>query len=165
MRRDSARHKAISETPAAARQYSPAPNEESSSVSLHLSETTIEVSRQGRGPVCLRFGVSTAHPLAVAERDVTHWCAETSVLLEVTLVVTRGDELQIRSPMLVGEDGRCLAIVRRITEAGSEFSLALATSATAMQQDSRELTICLTASELKDVLAILRGASAASQLP
>jgi len=79
--------------------------------------------------------------------------------------VARGDELQIRSPMLVGQDGRCMSIVRHITEVGSDYLLAVASTPASMQRDERELALSVTEGELKDVLAVLRGASATVRLP
>jgi len=164
MPKPSRHHETIPERPSVA-PFSPARGDAPSTARLDVGESSLEVSCDHATAVCIRFGGSSEIALLAPAGDVTHWCAETSVLLEVTLAVASGDELQIRSPMLVGADGRCMSIVRRVTDAGSELSLVVAASPTSMQRDSWELALGATRAELMDLLAALRGASGGAGMP
>lgn len=154
----------ISKRPSVA-PFSPTLADTPSSARLDVGGSSLEVSCDHASAVCISFGGSPGIALLASPGDVTHWCAETSVLLEVTLAVASDDELQIRSPMLVGADGRCMSLVRRVTDAGSELSLVVAASASSMQRDSRELVLGATRAELMDLLAVLRGASGRAGVP
>lgn len=106
------------------------------------------------------FGVRSFAPA-----DVTRWCAETSVLMEVTLETSVGDEVRIRTPMLVGAGGFCIALVRHDTTDGSDFVIAAAVSASAMARDEHVCALRASPDEARTLLAALESAAAAATKP
>lgn len=99
------------------------------SAATRFGEAAVQVDRAGADVV---VGVSTSAErriLQFAASVVTGWCADGALLLGAPLHVDDGDELEIRTPMLVARDGQCLALVRRIRGAGSSLRLLVATSA------------------------------------
>ena len=121
----------------------------------------------GGTAVVARFEVGEEHvePLAFQGSDVTHWCSETSVLMEVTLDVAAGDEVSVRSPMLVGSGDRCLSLTRRIMSTGSELVVSVATSPGSMARSELLASVEATTEEVRLLLTALERAAVAATMP
>jgi len=104
-------------------------------------------------------------PLALQGSDVTHWCSETSVLLEVTLEVAAGDEVSVRSPMLVGSGNLCMSLTRRITSSASELVVSVATSPGSMARSELLASVEATTEEVRLLLTALERAAVAATMP
>ena len=69
-----------------------------------------------------------ARPLRFGIPGVVRWCDDAALLLGSSLDVDARDEVELRTPLLVALDGRCLALSRRITSSGSTMMLLRAAS-------------------------------------
>jgi hypothetical protein len=132
--------------------------------SLSIQSDVVGVSCVSDELIRLTFGTRFEEALEIAPRDVTRWCAETSVLIGVTFELTGGDEVRVRSPMLVDRRGIAIAIVRRIAGEGSELLIVLGASAADLARDRQLASIEATTKEVLAFLAALESAAAAARL-
>ena len=148
----------IASAAASPQRYSP----DIAATSLSVQSDVVRVSRVDGGLIRVTFGAQLREPLDIAVTDVTRWCAETSVLIGVTLELTDGDEVRVRSPMLVDRRGVAVAIVRRITTEGSQLVIVIGDSAADLARDRQLASIEATAEEVRSLLAALESAAAAA---
>jgi hypothetical protein len=112
--------------------------------------------------VTVALGEDDARPLTFPAVNVTRWCAETSVLIEVTLEAPVRDELRIRSPMLVGDCARVMALFREFANGTSSFVIAVASSPSALAREEYALSRRATSDEVRMLLTALESAAGAT---
>lgn len=108
----------------------PPPREAGTIADLELGGARIEVAAEPPADVELAIATKAeGRRLRFDAASVARWCADASLLLDASLDVAARDEVELRTPMLVAIDGECLALTRRITDAGSTVTLRVATAA------------------------------------
>lgn len=96
---------------------------------VELGGAVITIGRAGDLVEITAPSEGDAQPLRFARAAVERWCADAALLLGSSLDVDARDEVELRTPMLVALDGRCLALTRRITRTGSTVIVLRAASA------------------------------------
>jgi hypothetical protein len=118
----------------------------------------VRVAPTDDGLVLIAFVRDGFGTLEAQASDVTQWCAETSVLIGVTFELTPGDEVSVRTPMLVGRRG-ALAVVRQVTNEGSKVVVATAASATELANERYASAIDLTLDDARSLVMALESAA------
>jgi hypothetical protein len=125
----------------------------------------VRITPMPDGWVQVTFVRGSDESFEVAAPDVTRWCAETSVLMRVTFELAIGDEVSVRTPMLVGRRGGALAVVRQVTNEGSKLVVASAATTAELANGSRSSSIDVTLDEARSLLMALEGAARAAMSP
>ena len=125
----------------------------------------VRVTPMPDGWVLVAFVREVDGALEVPASDVTQWCAETSVLMRVTFELAVGDEVRVRTPMLVGRRGRALVVVRQVTNEGSKLVVASAATTAELANGSYSSSIGVTPDEARSLLMALESAARAAMSP
>ena len=125
----------------------------------------VRITPMPDGWVLVAFVRGSDETLEVAASDVTQWCAETSVLMRVTFELAIGDEVRVRTPMLVGRRGGALAVVRQVTNEESKLIVASAATTAELANGSWLSNIDVTFDEARSLLMALEGAARAAMSP
>ncbi len=131
--------------------------------SLDVGHATIEIDRDA--PDCVAMTVSIGQNTFFAVFDavaVTRWCEDASLLLTAAPEVAAGDELAVRSPMLVALHQGCVAMGRRIADGASVLSLHFASSPDDLVRGSALDSGPASAQQATAFLAALRKSAAAA---
>jgi len=150
-----------SSAPAHAR-YSPAT---SGAATLYVQDHPVEIRIGDDRSISVIFGRPDLGRLEFTAADVTRWCAETSLLMRVTFGLAADDEVRVRAPMLVDRRGTAMAVVRRVTRAGSELVLAIAATSADLANDRHLSALDASLDEIRSLVVALENAAGVAKSP
>lgn len=131
--------------------------------SIDVGNATIEIDKDGADCVAMTVSIGDNAFFAVFDAPkVTRWCEETSVILAAAPNVAAGDELTVRSPMLVAQHQGCVAMGRRVAGSQSVLSLQFASSPDDLLRGAALHSGPASAQQATVFLAALRKAAAAA---
>ncbi len=134
--------------------------------SIDVGSATIEIDRDAADCVAITVSVGDHAFFSIFDAaKVTRWCEETSLMLATALNVAAGDELTVRSPMLVAQHQGCVAMGRRIADGQSVLSLHFASSPDDLLRGAALDSGPASAQQANAFLAALRKAAVAATTP
>lgn len=137
---------------------------------IAVGEHVLDVrAREGRVELVMSRQASLAKPIAPRASApaiaVSRWGEAASVLLRTTLPVTPGDEVELRTAVLVLEPGVCMALGKKLTSGGSTLRFIVAETPDRLTGGEALATALVSPDDAQSVLTALRRVAAAALDP
>lgn len=140
------------------------------SLSVTLGDCVVDArALDGRVELTIgRFAIppsAIAPPASAAATDVSRWSDTAAALLRMEIPTVAGDEVELRTAMLMLEPRPCVTLVKKVTSGGSTLRMVVADTPDALAGGGALAAALLSPEGAQSLLTALRRVAAAAMDP